>query len=135
MPTNTTYDPANINFFDKTKLNKDAIGVQATITAGATQNIDYVIADDALIMTSSLIAIGAAQGDKIDMQVIHPIAGVVFQPITGWFIDPNSSVQPTPRANFPAKIFAGLTLRIVYHSTGSNNVWVALNIDKDKVLE
>jgi hypothetical protein len=135
MPTNTSYDPTNVNFFDKTKLNKDANSVVATIAAGTSYNIDHLISDDALIMDSTLLVHGAAKGDYWKMQVIHPVYGVVFEPIHKWMVDFTSTNQRLPKANFPAKIFAGLTMRVVYTSVGTEDVWVALNIDKDKVLE
>ena len=134
MPTNTTYDPQNINLFEKGKLNKAAEGFEFTVAAGTTQNLDIAIADDALVMTSCILIDGAVKGDYWTMQVIHPIAGVVFQGVTGWRVDFTTLNQPLPKANFPAKIFAGLTLRIVYTSVGVNPVWVCVNLDKDKVL-
>ena len=134
MPSNTTYNPQNSGVFEKSKLNKDAVGQSAMVTAGTTQDIDVLISDDSLVMDSVLLIDGAVRGDKWTMQVVHPIAGVVFQPITDWLIDWTVAKQPLPRANFPAKLFTGLTLRIKYTSIGENDVWVGLNLDKDKVL-
>ena len=135
MPSNTSYDPPNTNYFDKTKLHKDARGVTDTVTAGATKDIDITISDDILVLDSVLMFDGAAKGDKWTMQVIHPVAGVVFQPVTDWYVDWTSVVQRIPRANFPAKVFAGLKLRVKYTSVGANDVWVCVNLDADKVLE
>lgn len=135
MPANTNFDPPNTNYFDKTKLNKAAEGHEFTVTAGTTQNLNITISDDALLMDSCILVDGAVKGDHWTMQVIHPVAGVVFQGITGWRVDFTTLRQPIPKSNFPAKIFAGLTLRIVYTSIGANDVWVCVNLDKDKVLE
>jgi len=134
MPSNTTFDPQNTNLFEKIKLNKAAEGHEFTVTAGTTQNLDIAITDDALVMTSCILIDGAVKGDHWAMQVIHPIAGVVFQGVTGWRVDFTTLNQPLPKANFPAKVFAGLTLRIAYTSVGANDVWVCINLDKDKVL-
>lgn len=134
MPSNTIYDPKNVNEFEKQKLNKDATSVSATVPAGTTVNIDYEFAHDSLVMTSVLLVDGAERGDSVHLQVVHPVAGVVFQPITNWLIDPTVVKQHTPIANFPAKLFTGLKLRLVYHSTGATDVWVGFNLDKDKVL-
>lgn len=135
MPTNTIYNPKNINEFEKEKLNKSAVGQTFTVTKGTTQNLDIAITDDSLVMDSCILVDGAAKGDNWTMQVVHPIAGVVFQGVTTWLVDWTKLQQPIPKANFPAKVFAGLTLRIVYQSVGTeNDVWVGINLDKDKVL-
>ena len=134
MPSNTGFNPQNTLEFEKSKLSKDALGYSDTVPAGTTKNIDLVISDDALILTSCILIEGAVKGDKWTMQAIHPQAGVVFQPITDWLVAWTTLHQPLPVANFPAKIYAGLTLRIVYTSTGGTDVWVGINLDKDKVL-
>jgi hypothetical protein len=134
MPTNTAFDPQNKNLFEKSKLNKAAEGHEFTVPAGTTQNLDITLTDDALIMDSCILIDGAAKGDNWTMQVVHPVYGVVFQGVTGWRVDFTTLHQPLPKSNFPAKIFAGLKLRIVYQSVGANDVWVCMNLDKDKVL-
>lgn len=136
MPSGTTYDPTNTSFFDKTKLNKDAKGVQATVTAGTSQNIDLTLTDDCLLAGGTVfLAKGAVAGDKVDFQVVHPVAGVLIQFITDWFVNPDSTAQVVPTVSYPAKAFAGLILRVIYHSTGGANVWVAINYNREKVLE
>jgi hypothetical protein len=134
MPTNTTFDPSNIIDFEKSKLNKSAIGIQQNVTAGQTVNIDYVLTDDLLILRGVLLVKNSSQGDYVDFQVLHPVYGLVAQFVTSWFIDPDSTTQETPTSNYPAKLAAGLTLRLVYHSVGQSNVWVAINYDAEKVL-
>jgi len=135
MPSNTAFNPQSLSLYEKGKLNKAAIGYSDTVPHGTTKNIDITMSDDALILTSCVLVDGAVKGDSWTMQVIHPVAGVVFQPITDWLVDFTKLQQPLPVANFPAKIYTGLTLRIAYTSTGANDVWVGINLDKDKVLE
>ena len=134
MPSNTSFDPQNRNLFEKAKLHKAAEGHEFLVPHGTTQNLDILITDDALLMDSCILIDDAARGDKWTMQIIHPVSGVVFQGVTNWRVDYKSVNQPIPKANFPAKIFAGLTLRLVYQSVGANDVWVCINLDKDKVL-
>lgn len=134
MPTNTLFDPKNLNEFEKSKLNKDAKGVSVTIPAGTTTNLDMTLAHDYLTTGGSCIVIGAAQGDTVDFQVIHPVYGVVNQFITNWFINPTTSYQEIPTSFYPAKLPTGLILRVVYHSVGLANVWIAVNYDLEKVL-
>lgn len=136
MPTGTRFDPPNSNYFDKTKMNKDAKGVSTTVIAGTTVNLDYTLTDDVLIAGgTNFLAKGAAQGDTVDFQVVHPIYGVLNQFITNWYVNPDKTDQAVPPSNYPAKSFAGLILRVVYHSTGTTDVWVAVNYNLEKVLE
>lgn len=135
MPSNTGFNPKNIDDFDKANLNKDAKGVAGTITAGTNTNLDLILTDDILIAGGTVLLVkGAALGDKIDFQVVHPTYGVINQFVTDWFMNPDSTKQEIPTSNYPAKLPAGLTLRLVYHSVGVTDVWVAVNFNKEKVL-
>lgn len=135
MATNTTFDPQNANAFEKSKLFKDARGISATITAGTTTNLDLVLSDDILLAGgTTFLAKGAAQGDKVTFQVIHPVNGVIAQFISDWYLNPDVTLQQVPPSNYPAKILAGLTLRIAYTSVGATDVWVAVNYNIEKVL-
>lgn len=133
MASNTTYNPEHINNFEKTKLNKNGQGASGTAVAGSTTNIDYTLTDDVLITGAFLLAKGAAQGDKVDFQVLSG-AAVVSQFITNWYLNPDSTLQSTPVSRYPAKLSTGLKIRIVYTSVGGSNVWVAVNYDMEKVL-
>jgi len=134
MPTNTTFDPSNTSLFEKAKLNKDAHGICATVTAGAVTNLDFTLTDDMLVTGGVFLCSGGAQGDFVNFQVVHPIAGVLNQFITNWYIDPSTIRQETTKSNYPAKLPAGLILRVSYTSTGTSNVWIAINYDLEKVL-
>lgn len=132
---NSLYNPQNIADFEKVKLNKDAKGVSTTVPAGTTVNLDLTLADDCLMAGGTgFLAKGAAPGDTVDFQVVHPVNGVIAQFITDWYVNPDSTEQFVPPSNYPAKIFAGLILRVVYHSTGASDVWIAVNYNKEKIL-
>lgn len=135
MPTGTTFDPINTNFFEKTKLNKAARGVIATITAGATQSLDLTLTDDVIMAGGTVfLAKDASWGDKVAFQVVHPALGVVNEFIESWYVDPSVIKQEVPPSNYPAKLVAGLILRIVYQSTGTTDVKIAVNYNLEKVL-
>ena len=133
MATGTKYDPQNINEFEKSKLMKDGKGVSGTATAGQSTNFDLALSDDFLVTNGFLMAKGGAAGDKVDFKVLYGET-VVAQFITDWFVNPDSTQQDTPKSYFPAKLAAGLTIRLVYHSIGETDVWVAINFDREKVL-
>ena len=137
MPSNTNYDPQNVNDFEKSKLNKNAHGVAVSVDLNSTTNIDFTLTDDSLVIGGTCIVVGAKAGDKVDFQVIHPIAGVLNQFVTDWYIDPGNTKQETPKSNYPAKLPAGLILRVIYYSTATIGTapWIAVNYDIEKVLE
>jgi hypothetical protein len=131
---NSDYDPQNIYDFEKSKLNKDAKGVIGTAAAGQVTNLDLTITDDMLITGGGLLAKGAAQGDTVDFQILAG-QNLVAQYVTNWAINPDQTQQETPKSNYPAKLPAGLTLRLVYHSVGNNDVWIAINYDREKIMK
>lgn len=134
MATGTAYNPQNINEFEKSKLNKDARGVSATITAGTTQDLDLTLSDDVLMSGGAVfLAKGAAQGDYVQFQVLQGTT-IASQFITDWYLNPDVTLQQIPTSNYPAKLVAGLTLRLKYTSTGSTDVWIAVNYNLEKVL-
>jgi len=134
MASGTTYDPQNITSFEKTKLFKDAKGVSGVAAFGTTTYLDLVLTDDVLMTGGMFLAQGAAWGDKVDFQVIHPVNGVIAQFITDWYLNPDVTKQEVPGSNYPAKLVAGLTLRVVYHSVGGTDVNIAVNYNREKVL-
>lgn len=135
MPNNTAFDPKNLNDFEKTKLNKDARGIQGTAIAGTTTSFDLTLTDDTVMAGgNAFLAKGAVAGDCVSFQIIHPIVGILNQFITDWYLNPDSTAQAVPTSNYPAKLPAGLILRVVYTSVGSSDVWVAINYNKEKVL-
>jgi hypothetical protein len=134
MPSGTTYDPQNMRDFEKVKLFKDAKGVSGTATAGTTTNLDLALTDDILLAGGSIfLAQGAAAGDKVDFQVLAG-GNVIAQFISDWYVDPSTVVQQVPQSNYPAKLFAGMVLRVAYHSVGTSDVWIAVNYNREKVL-
>lgn len=141
MPSNTTYNPQNKNDFEKSKLNKDAQGTDTSITLSGVTNIDLTLTDDELLTGAALLVTGAHEGDNVDFQVLAPGGTVVVQFVTGWRLDPTETKQLIPNSDFPAKIPAGFTLRVVYHAGGpavlgvlNTAVWLAINYDMQKVL-
>jgi hypothetical protein len=139
MPSNTTYNPICIGDFQKSKLVYDGQGVFTTVTAGSTVNLDYTLTDDCLITGMELIVNNGNYGDTVLLQVLDP-TGFTGYP-AGTVLDQyasNWNVAPTTNSQFdivyPAKVIAGLTLRVVYASTGTGNVFVAANYKLHKVL-
>lgn len=150
MPSNTTFDPQNANDFQKSKLRLNGLSVTGTAAHGESTNIDLLMTDDFLLTDGILFANNSTWGDKIDFQVVAPtgfsnvnVAGgytftedtVLLQPLTDWIINPQKIDQSGTMANYPAKIYAGLILRVVYHSiSNTTDVGVGINYKLHKVL-
>jgi hypothetical protein len=140
MPSNTTYDPTNVGDFERTKLNYAAVGISGTASAGTTTNIDHALTDDSLLTGAQVLTDNAAFGDSITFQVVD-VNGVVFpagtvlgQFVTNWKLRSDSQEQISLQVPYPAKVYAGLYLRLIYTSTGASNVAVAINYSLHKVL-
>ena len=133
MATGTNYNPQNVNEFEKSKLLKDAIGIQGIAIAGVATNLDLMLTDDVLINGGFLLAKNVAQGDTVSFQILIG-ERVLNQFITTWYLNPDSTQHQTPNSYYPAKLTAGLTLRIIYNSVGTQNVWFAINYNREKVL-
>jgi hypothetical protein len=135
----SNYNPIHIDDFDKSKLTFDAQGVSATMTAGGAGNLDYTLTDDCLITGVELIVNNGNYGDTVSFQVIdptgftgYPAGSVLDQFATNWNVAPIADTQFD--IIYPAKIIAGLALRLVYTSTGTNNPFVAINYKLHKCL-
>jgi hypothetical protein len=142
---NSTYNPNNASEFEKTKLTANNTGATGTAIAGQTTSIDLDLTDDHLMTGIQLIAKGSVFGDKVDMMVIAkssplpngapiPTNVPLAQFGTNVYLDEDSQMKFNEEARYPAKILAGMTLRIDYHSIGSADVQVAVNYRLHKVL-
>lgn len=139
MPTGTTYKPTRINDFEATKLNFAAQGVAAAPTFGTTTNIDLLLTDDSLLTGAWLVVSGGTIGDYATFQVVDISGSFTGTPntivntfITTWYLPVSANTQFD--VAYPAKIYAGLTLRLIYHSTGLITPFAAINYKLHKVL-
>jgi hypothetical protein len=141
---NSTLTVQTTDEMQSTNVNLDCQSASGTITAGGPGNIDLILTDDCFITGGDLITNGAVFGDFATMQVVdvNNILGkgaglVLGQYVTNWVMKADAvgaQLQCELRSPYPAKIPAGLALRLVYNSTGSNNVQVAINYILHKAL-
>jgi hypothetical protein len=103
-------------------------GVSGTAVAGTTTNIDHVLSEERWIDGVELSQVGAAVGDTVNFQVVHPTYGVVDEFGASWNIDSASCKQGAVVISYPAKLLAGLTIRCAYTSVGEADVWVGVNL-------
>jgi hypothetical protein len=124
---NSKYDPGSTSQFAKLDVNVNFQGQQFDPEKNTATNCDFKIVDDHLIDGGRIITTGVTLGDNIDAKVIDIDnvlgygAGVVLKTfITAWPLYPGSNVWDFG-ANYPAKIFDGLYIRIVYHSVAETS--------------
>lgn len=103
-------------------------GISGIAAFGVTTNLDYVLTEERWIDGVEIIHIGAAQGDTVNFQIVHPTYGVVDEFGSSWNIDSTVGKQGAVVLSYPAKLIAGLTIRCAYISVGIANVWVGINL-------
>lgn len=137
MPTNTTYNPTNTNDFDKTKLNFSGKSITFDCRPGETAYSDLQLTDDSLMTGGILLVKGGEINDQVYLQIAHPTLGVVNEFVSGFRIIEDQIKQFELQLNYPAKIFAGLSIRCKYVacSTMESTRSIALNLILHKVLE
>lgn len=141
MPTGTTFDPKNANDFDKARMQFNAKGVSATCTINAATNLDLYFSEDHLVTGFWIVGSGLKLGDKVDLKVIDTDnimgfgAGVAIKTLATDIYLPQSVDQQFDVA-YPAKVLAGLSLRLIFRSsaTTGDGPFVAINWKIHKVL-
>lgn len=135
------YAPISADQYGSKDINTSLKGHRFTAAAGAQTLDDYLLADDHLVDGAVLIAIDPALGDTLSCQVVDKDnmfgfgAGFVLgQYVTDWYMNPRESVQLNFKSSYPAKVFGGLYLRLIYTSVGEAPVEVIVNYHLHKVL-
>jgi len=109
-------------------------GVTGIVVAGSTTNLDYLVNDDCFITGGIFLCEGHIFGDNVTLQVvdIDNIMGfgagtVLGEYIKNWYLQSDVQLQFSENIHYPAKIKAGLYLRVIYASTGSNQIKASIN--------
>ena len=148
---NSTYIPKRYDDLNADSCMVDDQGIQGSIPAGTTANIDLKITDDHLITGVQMSANNANFGDSVSLQVVdkdemleaiygsaitaeYPNYPILRQFATNWRINSDTQVKLDKDKLYPAKIIDGLYLRVVYTSTGSTDVDIITNYELHKVL-
>lgn len=119
MAQNTNYAPTQTTQLASDQVVFAGKGVYGEVNVvdiaiDNTTNIDLVLVDDMLLTGGVLMVKGGHFEDKVCMQVVHPVAGVVNEFVTDYRIAEDSIKQFELNSAYPAKIPAGLTLRVKY---------------------
>ena len=130
-----------VDIFASDNVNSNNHGIKGTAIAGQITNIELKMLDDNFITGGTLSTLNSQFGDFINLQVvdIDNILGlgantILGQYCTSWYLRDDSQEQFNESTNYPAKILAGLYLRLVYHSFGSSDITVIINYRLHKAL-
>lgn len=110
-------------------------GNEGTATAGQTTNIDFLISQERYVNGVRVMLVNHVDGDKMNFEVVDVDnilgygAGLVLDQFgKDWYIDSNICTQPDVIIPYPAKVIAGLYIRLAYVSVGVTNVTVRSNM-------
>lgn len=124
MPSNTIYKPLRAAELDANKVNANAQGATGSLAFGSSNvNINLLLADDCLITGVVFFVNNANFGDFANLQIVDtagilaPPGTVLMQVATNWYVCPNELTNID--FQYPAKVYTGLTLRLVYSSAGT----------------
>jgi hypothetical protein len=138
---NSKYSPSSKSEYGAKDLNLDVQGVKYDITANSTQDLDFLISDDYIMDGMILDAVNHVLGDKVTFQVVDIDnvlgygANVVLKQFgTDVYMAPGLTRQVNADSVYPAKVFAGLYLRIKYTSVGETNPTLLVRYNLHKVL-
>jgi hypothetical protein len=95
-----------------------------TVPAGEVMSQDFILADDRFITGGLYQVQGSNFGDRLDFDVVHPVAGVIDNHVSNWYVWDGATKLET----YPAKLTAGLILRLTYTNVGSNEASVLVNL-------
>jgi hypothetical protein len=142
---NSNYNPSSIDSFEKTKVTANNQGAKGLALAGQSTNIDLALTDDHLLTGVNLIAKGSAFGDTVSLQIVDalgtlpnglsfPVGTILNQFATVLNVPDDIQEKFNEDSGYPAKLYAGLTIRLIYTSVGTSDVQVAINYKLHKVL-
>jgi hypothetical protein len=138
---NSTVKLPQLSHFASTNVNSASQGLRATAAFGTATNIDLLLTDDSFLTGGVLRTSGSAFGDHATFQVVdvdniigYGAGAVLGQYVTSWYMRSDAEEQVNENAAYPAKVIAGLYLRVVYTSVGTSDVDVAVMYRLHKAL-
>lgn len=95
--------------------------------AGQTTHIDITpsATEDRWVSGGFVIHKDVNPGDTVSFKVVHPLAGVVETYVPSWLLPPGTGSQKIEV--YPARIPAGLILRVSYTNTGATSAYCGIN--------
>lgn len=144
---NSTFDPPTIGSYNKNLMAVSWQSASATVQAGQTANIDYLVTQDMMFSGLQILSKNTNFGDSVTLQIICvsgtlangmticPPNSVLNQFGTNIGIPDDKTLKCDVTSEFPAKLLGGLTIRVIYTSTGGADVPVIVNHKLATVLK
>lgn len=136
MATNTTFAPECKSQFVKSQLQFSGQAISFDCLTNAESNGDLVLTDDHLLTGGILLVKNGEFTDEVSLQIVHPTYGVVNEFVTKYRIIEDETRQFMLDLDYPAKLSAGLTIRVHYKASNLSATTrkIALNIFLHKVM-
>lgn len=136
MPQNTIYNPENRSMFSKQNLLFSGKTIAFSCLANSESNGDLTLTDDSLLTGGILLVKNGNFFDEVSLQIVHPTLGVVNEFVTKYRIVEDEIRQFMLDLDYPAKIPAGLSIRVQYKASnnGQSTREIAINLFLHKVL-
>src|ERR1019366_4247485 len=132
---NSTYVPKRFEDLNSDTCILNAQGAAGTITAGTTANIDLQLTDDHIFTGMTVLATNSVFGDTATLQVVdkdsilasipgisimYPTYPIMRQFGTNLNLPADVQTKIDKEGMYPAKVIAGLYIRLIYTSTGTS---------------
>lgn len=127
MAINTSFDPKSKNEMSKSNLNFNGQKMVGTIPAASIGSIDITLTDDHLLTGASLLLSGNSIDDEVKFQIV--MGTTVVNQFADWY-----AKDLDFQVDYPARIPAGITIRVSYKNTGTSSVKVRVNLMLHKIL-
>lgn len=135
MPINTSYNPQKVSEFAKDNLQFFGQSIYFTCDSGQLQNGDLVLTEDYLLTGGTLLVYNGNIEDKISMQIVHPILGVLNEFVKDYRVTSDSVRQIVLDLAYPAKVPAGLIIRCKFEASIEGTTRkIAANLFTHKVM-
>lgn len=137
---NSQYKPSSRAGYSSLDLNLDFKGQKFDLSANTANNCDFLVSDDYILDGIIIDTLNHSLGDKISLQVIDKdnVMGygsnvILKQFATDIYMTPGLTRQVDHQSVYPAKVFAGLYVRIIYtsvHESTAPTILVRYNLHK-----
>lgn len=136
MATNTFYNPDNRSQFSKSSLMFAGKSISFQCADNSESNGDLLLTDDHLLTGGILLVKNGNFSDEVSLQIVHPTLGVVNEFVSKYKIIEDETRQFMFDLDYPAKLSAGLSIRVFYKAANSNQSAreIAINLFLHKVL-
>lgn len=114
---NSTLKVTHISQFRSDLVNFNGQSAFGSCVASTLLPCDLTLTDDHFLTGGSFVVKNGKFGDKVTLQVVHPTMGVLNQFVTNFGVQEDRQFQFEQIIEYPAKVFAGLILRVVYSAT------------------